>query len=39
MMKLNTPPPFLQPKQWYICLSGATEKEGVFSLWKGHRPK
>ena len=39
MTKFITPPPLPQPKQWYICLSGETEKEGVFSLWKGQRPK
>ena len=31
-------PPFLQPKQWHICLSSETVKEGVFSSWKGHKP-
>ena len=29
----------LQPKQWYICLSGATEKGGRFLAVEGHRPK
>ena len=38
IMKFITPPPLPQPKQWYICLSGDTENDGVFSLWNGHRP-
>jgi len=32
-------PPALHPKQWKICLSAFTEKEGVFSEWNGQRPK
>lgn len=39
MMKLMAPPPFPQPKHLKICLSGETEKEGVFSEWKGHSPQ
>ena len=31
-MKVNTFPPAPQPKQYYICLSLLTEKEGDFSL-------
>ena len=29
---VNTFPPTPHPKQWKICLSGETEKEGDFSL-------
>ena len=25
-------------KQFYHCFCGATVKDGVFSLWNGHRP-
>ena len=39
MMKFITLPPLPQPKQWYICFEGETQNEGVFSLWKGQRPK
>ena len=38
-MKFITLPPLPQPKQWYICFEGETEKDGVFSLWKGQSPK
>jgi hypothetical protein len=39
IMKAKTLPPAPQPKQWNICRAGLTEKEGVFSEWKGHKPK
>ena len=39
LTKWITFPPALQPKQWNICLSGETAKEGDFSLWNGHNPK
>ena len=38
-IKWMTFPPAPQPKQWNICLSGETAKEGDFSLWNGHNPK
>lgn len=33
-----TLPPTPQPKQWYSCFPGDTEKDGDFSLWNGHSP-
>jgi len=38
MIKLTEFPPFPQPKHLKIPLAGDTVKEGVFSLWNGHKP-
>ena len=38
MMKLTEFPPFPQPKHLKIPFAGETVKEGVFSLWNGHKP-
>jgi hypothetical protein len=38
MMKLTALPPLPQPKQWQVPRAGDTMNEGVFSLWKGHKP-
>src|SRR5262244_641413 len=37
MRKPSTVPCLPQPKQWKNCLSGLTQKDGVFSLWNGQQ--
>ena len=38
MIKFTELPPLPQPKHLNIPLAGETVNEGVFSLWKGHKP-
>src|SRR5262245_25807077 len=36
--KLKMSPPRPQPKHFHDSRAGVTVNDGVFSLWKGHRP-
>jgi hypothetical protein len=38
MTKLKMSPPRPQPKHFHVSRAGVTVKDGVFSLWNGHRP-
>ena len=38
MRKPKASPPAPQPKQWKMPRLGFTVNDGVFSVWKGHRP-
>src|SRR3990172_2608758 len=37
--KWKTDPPSPQPKHLNACRAGWTKNDGVFSRWKGHRPR